>query len=45
MTDMNMESTEKWRRPDEEIIAFYVAQEAAVEKRSGVSDGWEKKWG
>jgi len=35
MTDMNMESTEKWSRPDEEIIAFYVAQEAAVEKRSG----------
>jgi len=29
-----METKEKWCRPKEEIVAFYVAQEAAVEKRS-----------
>lgn len=29
-----MESKKEWSRPDEKIIAFYVAQEAAVEKRS-----------
>lgn len=33
----NMETKEKWCRPKEEIVAFYVAQEAAVEKRSEVS--------
>ena len=32
-----MESKVKWSRPEDEIIAFYVAQETAVEKRSGVS--------
>lgn len=31
-----MESKGKWSRPDEEIVAFYVAQEAAVEKRREV---------
>jgi len=35
--DVNMESKGKWCRPNEEIVAFYVAQEAAVEKRSEVS--------
>ena len=34
---LNMETKEKWCRPKEEIVAFYVAQEAAVEKRSEVS--------
>lgn len=34
---MNMESKAKWSRPEDEIIAFYVAQETAVEKRTGVS--------
>ena len=32
-----MESKAKWSRPADEIIAFYVAQETAVEKRTGVS--------
>lgn len=30
----NMESKKEWSRPDQQIIAFYVAQEAAVEKRN-----------
>ena len=34
-----MESKGKWSRPDEEIIAFYVPQGAAVVKRSEVSHG------
>lgn len=32
---MNVGSNEKSSSPDSEIIAFYIAQEAAVEKRSG----------
>ena len=34
---MKKESNEIWSSPDAEIIAFYIAQEAAVEKRREVS--------
>lgn len=37
MADMTKESSEIWSSPDAEIIAFYIAQEAAVVKRKEVS--------
>lgn len=37
MADLKKESNEIWSSPDAEIIAFYIAQEAAVEKRREVS--------
>lgn len=35
MAKVNVELTEKWNNPD--VIAFYIAQETAVEKKRGVS--------
>ena len=40
----NMESKKEWSRPDQQIIAFYVAQEAAVEKRNEVGQALEIKF-
>lgn len=39
-----MESKKEWSRPDQQIIAFYVAQEAAVEKRNEVGQALEIKF-
>jgi len=34
----DMKSKEKWSKREEEIVAFYIPQETAVEKRTQVSN-------